>query len=145
MLSFESFTRVEMKDQTPGNRRSSTNISGTMSRASHDYTLGTAGPGKEPVKYSLADEFRIQSSEYLLSQLHLVADLCLDRNYVAIRIMEKCYPYDMLISILHMDDVAPHFKAHICRILRCLWIDREPQIAAVFPRLIRSSKRYRYT
>ena len=36
--------------------------------------------------------------------------------------------------------MAPHFKAAICRILRCLWIDREPQIAAVFPRLIRSSK-----
>ena len=39
-----------------------------------------------------------------------------------------------------MDDIPSHFKAPICRIIRCLWIDREPQIAAVFPRLIRSSK-----
>ena len=157
-ISFSVITSVHIKDyitsvklrelykesqkakdlSTGGNRRSSANLSGTMSRALAT-TRQTPKWSQEPVGVSLTDGYRIQAAEYLLFQLHLVADLCLDRNYVAIRIMEKCYPYDMLISILYMDDVQPHFKAPICRILRCLWIDREPQIAAVFPRLIRSS------
>jgi hypothetical protein len=87
------------------------------------------------------DEYKCVVAEYLLTELYLVADLCLDRNYVAIQILENSFPYDMLLTELRKPNVQPAFKAPICRILRCLWIDREPQTEAVFPRLIRSSKR----
>jgi hypothetical protein len=87
----------------------------------------------------IGDEYKIQVSEYLLAELYLVADLCLDRNYVAIGILEEKFPYDLLITILRDDQIKATFKAPICRILRNLWVDREPQTEAVFPRLIRSS------
>lgn len=86
------------------------------------------------------DEYKSLIAEYMLTELYLVADLCLDRNYVAIRILEAAFPYDMLLTVLRDQKVDDAFKAPICRILRCLWIDREPQTVAVFPRLIRSSK-----
>ena len=86
------------------------------------------------------DEYKCMVSEYLLQELYLVADLCLDRNYVAIRILESSFDYDMLVTAMRDQDLDRSFKAPLCRILRCLWIDREPQTEAVFPRLIRSSK-----
>ena len=118
------------------NRRTSSSVDLQISSFSQYNTIG-----EKPVpKLTITDEFRVQVAEYMLAELQLVADLCLDRNYVSINVLEDCFPYDMLLTILLNESVAPHFKAAICRILRCLWIDREPQIAAVFPRLIRSSK-----
>ena len=83
-------------------------------------------------------ELKCRVADYLIAQLYLVADLCLDRNYVSIRILEKIYSYDLLISILKRDDLSNAIKAPTCRILRTLWVDREPQVAKIFPSLIRT-------
>jgi hypothetical protein len=140
-VKLRELNRDAAKNQKGGDktRRASSGVSNfyQMAQESNSDTIVVNG---KPQKLTTNDEFRVQVAEYMLAELHLVADLCLDRNYVAIRILEKCYPYDMLVSVLLDEAVAPQFKAPVCRILRCLWIDREPQIAAVFPRLIRSSK-----
>eukprot|EP01031_Cornospumella_fuschlensis_P034622 gene34622-41926_t len=81
-----------------------------------------------------------QVAEYLNTQLFLVADLCLDRNYVAIGILEHMYEYDLLVAMLKMDVTIPSkFKAAVCRILRTMYVDREPHVAAKFPQYIRVS------
>jgi hypothetical protein len=124
---------------------------------------------------------RIQVGEYFTTQLYLVSDLCLDRNYIAMILLESLYPYDILITILMMASAStvnnnalgatsaatfPHpssgssfsplsasfspssssippisnnIKAAVCRIIRCLYVDREPQIKAKFPRFIRTA------
>ena len=81
---------------------------------------------------------------YFITQLYLIADLCLDRNYVAIGILENKYKYELLISILKQSDIPEECKAPISRILQCLYIDREPQVNAKYPRYIRTSKSLGY-
>ena len=77
--------------------------------------------------------------KYLIAQLYLVADLCLDRQYVAMGLLEPLYPYDALVSMLRQVTLATELKAPICKILRTLYVDKEPQVAGKFPRLIRTS------
>jgi hypothetical protein len=85
------------------------------------------------------DEMRHQFINYFITQLYLAADLCLDRNYVSIGILEKRLPYTLLLTMLKSSYVMPRMKAPICRVLKCLYVDREPQVPIKFPRLIRTS------
>eukprot|EP01033_Poteriospumella_lacustris_P003231 gene3231-2378_t len=82
---------------------------------------------------------KTQVAEYFVTQLYLVADLCLDRNYVAINILEPFYEYDMLLTLLKNIQLPHTCKAAVCRVIRCLYVDREPQVATKFPRYIRTS------
>jgi hypothetical protein len=84
-------------------------------------------------------ETKIQVLNFFVAQLYLVADLCLDRNYVSINTLEELYPYDNLLALLLTDNVPSKVKAAVCRMLRCMYVDKEPQVAAIFPRLIRTS------
>lgn len=79
-----------------------------------------------------------QIQDFFVEELYVVADLCLDRNYVAIGILEKMFGYNELLTML-MSDVPNRVKAPVCRILKCMYVDREPQVEAIFPRLIRTS------
>ena len=81
--------------------------------------------------------------DYLITQLYTVGDLCLDRNYISIEILESIFHYDKLIAILLNPQVSNAIKAPICRILRCMYVDREPQVETKLPRLIRSSSEER--
>jgi hypothetical protein len=82
---------------------------------------------------------KIQVADYFCAQLYLLADLCLDRNYIAMKLVEVTFPYTMLISMLKITNSSQRFKAPVCRLLKCLYVDREPQSEAKFPRLIRTS------
>lgn len=84
-------------------------------------------------------EMRQQFVEYFIAQLYLTADLCLDRNYVAIGILEIRLPYTLLLTMLKASYIPNRIKAPVCRILRCLHIDRDPQVPMRLPRLIRTS------
>lgn len=78
-----------------------------------------------------------QIAEYLVQQLYVVADVCLDRNYVAMNMLEKAFSYDILLSVLKLPNIPNKLKAPVARIIRCLHIDRDPQEASRYPRLIR--------
>ena len=80
-----------------------------------------------------------QVADYFIAQLYLTADLCLDRNYVAMHLIENYLEYETLVSILKLDIVPNQLKAPVFRILRTLYIDREPQVTVDFPRYIRTS------
>lgn len=77
-------------------------------------------------------------SEYFIAQLFLAADLCLDRNYVSIGLLEAHYPYPVLLAILKMPGMSTLVKAPVCRLIRCLYVDREPQIEVKYPRLVKT-------
>lgn len=80
-----------------------------------------------------------QIVEYFCTQLYLFADLCLDRNYVSMNIIELKFSYEMLLTILKLPYAPRRFKAPVCRLLRCLYVDRDPQVEVKYPRLIRTS------
>ena len=101
------------------------------------YAPAAAGVYKMPTKQTL--ERKMQVANYLVAQLYLVADLCLNRQYVAMGVLENLYEYDVLIAMMQAPDMPNKFKAPVCRVLRCLYVDREPQVEAKFPRLIRTS------
>ncbi len=81
---------------------------------------------------------KAQVAEYFRTQLYLVADLCLDRNYVSIGMLEPMFEYDTMVAMLKDPLVPASFKAPVCRVLRCLYVDRDPQIVQQFPRYIRT-------
>lgn len=82
---------------------------------------------------------KVQVLDYFCAQLYLLADLCLDRNYVAMNLVERQFPYEMLITMLKHPTAQSRIKAPVCRLLRCLYVDRDPQVEEKFPRLIRTS------
>ena len=73
-------------------------------------------------------ERKIQVSEYLIAQLYLAADLCLDRNYVAIGLLEEAYSVETLFSLFRSSTTPNRWKAAVCKLIRTLYVDREPQV-----------------
>jgi uncharacterized membrane protein YgcG len=82
---------------------------------------------------------KCQLRDYLISQLYLMADLCLDRNYVAMSILEILLEYETLMSILLANNLQNQVKAAACRIIRCMYVDRDPQVVVIYPKLVKSS------
>jgi hypothetical protein len=64
----------------------------------------------------------------MIAQLYLAADLCLDRNYVAIGLLEEMYSIETLFALFRSSATPPRWKAAICKLIRTLYVDREPQV-----------------
>lgn len=95
---------------------------------------------------NLSDEKIALVSEYFIAQMHLVADLCLDRNYIAIDLLEKRFPYEMLVAILSGScfnstikgtSTAIKLQGAVARLLRNMYIDRESETTCEMPVLSR--------
>lgn len=80
---------------------------------------------------------KVQVSEFLIAQLFLAAELCLDRNYSVIAMIEKRYPLDMLISIIKCT-TSHLLRGAAARLMLTLHIDRHPQMSVTLPRLTRT-------
>ena len=91
---------------------------------------------------SRAEKLKSDICEYLIRQLYVVADVCLDRNYLAIEMMEGLYKYEVLVTILKLPDVPNRVKAPVCRMLKTIYVDREPQTVGIYPRYVRKSGQY---
>lgn len=74
---------------------------------------------------------------YLIAQLHLVADICLDRNYVAIPVFEKALPYDLLLSALEMHNLPSALRSAVARVVTNLYVDRVSETTGSMPCLSR--------
>ena len=95
---------------------------------------------------NLTDEKKDMVCEYFAAQLHLVADLCLDRNYVAIDALEEKFPYQLLVTILsgkcftvvNSGSVAAYQLQGACARLLChMYVDRESETTSRMPILSR--------
>ena len=89
---------------------------------------------------------------FLVTQLHLAADLCLDRNYQAIAKLETLFPYDVLISILasrafsssslagmNVSSVATlNVQGTTAKLMCSLYVDRESETTSRMPFLSRT-------
>lgn len=76
-------------------------------------------------------------ADFYTMQLMLAAELCLGRNYRIIEQMESYYPYEMLVSIMR-NCSTEETKAAASRLILCLYVDRDPQLEILLPRLCRT-------
>ncbi|RYH19873.1 hypothetical protein EON65_25380, partial [archaeon] len=76
-------------------------------------------------------------ARYFVAELFLSAEMCLDRNYVAMLKLDDLFPFDILVTMVKLN-VASVLKAAAVRLLMCLHIDRDPQASTKIPCLTRS-------
>jgi hypothetical protein len=93
-------------------------------------------PGSVKSITGISDE-RSRMTQYLIAEMFLGAEMCLDRNYVSMHKLDNLFPYEVLVSILKMD-VRTDLKAAAVRLLMCLHVDRDPQAASKIPCLTRT-------
>ena len=67
----------------------------------------------------------------------LAAEVCLDRNYIAMGMCVEAYPFELLLGILKTDDVAESLRAAVVRLVMCLYVDADPQANLRIPCLTR--------
>ena len=108
----------------------------------------SGGPGSSPSKsggsMTKSEKFKKKSSsqrnavtDYFISQMYLAAEMCMDRNYVAMHKLDELYTFDTLVTILKID-VADKLKAAAARLILCLHVDRDPQAGTKVPVLTRT-------
>ena len=83
------------------------------------------------------NEEKARILDFFVAQLYLAAEICLDRNYDAISLLEKNHPVESLIAILTFN-VPDTLKAAVCRLLTTLYVDRDLQLAVDLPRYTRT-------
>eukprot|EP01037_Dinobryon_pediforme_P016723 gene16723-16903_t len=84
-----------------------------------------------------AAEQKAAVANYMVAEMFLGAELCMDRNYIAMNKLDSLFPYEMLLSILKLN-VTHNIKSAAVRLLMCLHIDRDPQAQTKVPCLTRA-------
>ena len=90
-----------------------------------------------PSKESETARRRAAVADYFIAQLYLAAELCLDRNYIAMAKLESVFPYEILMALIKIDGGGESVKAAAVKLLMCLHVDRDPQNASQVPCLSR--------
>jgi hypothetical protein len=99
------------------------------------------GPGlalaKKPQTKKTSLEQKTAVANYFIAEIFLGAEMCLDRNYIAMHQMDKLFSYEVLVTILKLP-VSSNLKAASVRLLMCLYVDRDPQAGSKIPCLTRT-------
>ena len=110
----------------------------SYNRGSHDYLVKMSIPGyseKDNVKlfdlYNISKEKdKSKTYKYFIVMVKLLSDLCKDRNYIAIDILQKKFDYDVIFGIMkHEDDNQQGLsgiRESFTILLEHLWIDVSP-------------------
>jgi len=64
---------------------------------------------------------------FLSGQLYLLADMCFDRNYIAIREVEKQMNVGVAVSCIKSNDLPAQVRSAFVRLVTHLYVDRMPQ------------------
>jgi hypothetical protein len=54
-------------------------------------------------------------------------------------LLEASFPYPVLLTFLKVPTLNSNIKAAACRMVRCLYVDREPQLVIKYPRLVKTT------
>lgn len=78
-------------------------------------------------------EKQMKSFLYFVASVNLCADLCMNRNYLAIDILQKIYSFDCCIQILKKEDYPVSLRCAFCRLVDHLWVQIYPFEAVRLP------------
>eukprot|EP00981_Chlorochromonas_danica_P005600 scaffold1159_cov160-Ochromonas_danica.AAC.22 len=88
-------------------------------------------------KRKAMEEQKNAVANYFIAEMFLGAEMCMDRNYVAMHKLDDLFPFEVLVTILRID-VSHALKGAAARLLMCLHIDRDPQASSKIPCLTRT-------
>lgn len=74
--------------------------------------------------------------KYFLSTVHLLSDLCLDRNYVAIDYLESIYTFDLCFKVLSNSELNYELRSAFASLFQNLWICKKPYQPLILPRYL---------
>jgi len=77
--------------------------------------------------------------DYYISMISLFAELCLDRNYVAIYYIEALYAYEVVLSCMANRQLPYSLRAAMSKLFYTLHVDREPQLLIPVPSYTRTN------
>ena len=75
--------------------------------------------------------------DFFVCQINLAADLCMDRNCIAIYEFQKLFSFEVLVGLMKSTD-DDRVSGAATRLLTCLYVDCEPQYASIYPRITRT-------
>eukprot|EP00945_MAST-04E_sp_MAST-4E-sp1_P005254 g5254.t1 len=76
-------------------------------------------------------------SNCFVEQINLYSQLCRDRNYKTIEVLNRLYKYEMCVSIVANVKLHPKLRACFLQLVNHLWLDRAPAFELMVPRLTR--------
>eukprot|EP00605_Chrysophyceae_sp_TOSAG23-4_P001362 GSChrysophyteH1.ASY1.ANO1.1482.1 assembled CDS len=76
-------------------------------------------------------------ADYFISQMYLGAEMCMDRNYVAMHKLDNLFSFEILATLMKIN-VTDKLKAAAARLMLCLYVDRDPQASTKIPVLTRT-------
>jgi hypothetical protein len=77
-------------------------------------------------------------ADYVIRQLYLLGSMCLGRNYVSMKLIQKDFPYEHLVSIITDERMPNGFRSGAVYLINCLYVDSNPQMEMLIPNLIRN-------
>jgi hypothetical protein len=92
---------------------------------------------KGKTKSEITAEYKQIVLDYFITELFLAAEMCMDRNYVAMHKLDALFPFDVLLAMVK-SDISPQLKSAAVRLLLCLHVDRDPQAGTRIPCLTRT-------
>ena len=75
--------------------------------------------------------------EYFIEEMYLAAEMCMDRNYIAMNKLSPLFTYESLVTIMRLS-LNDAVKGAAINLLINLHVDRDPQAQTTIPRLSRA-------
>ena len=83
-------------------------------------------------------QFKNNVGAYVVAQIGLLSEMCLDRNYTVISQLREMYSFDLLLAIIRKRSTPSVLKAASVQLLLNLYIDCDPQTSFTLPRLTKT-------
>lgn len=78
---------------------------------------------------------RKRVARFFIAQLYLLGELCLDRNYLAIELVQRAMPFTACLSLVINKKLPNNLKAAVVRIISTVYVDRDPSSRSRVPHL----------
>eukprot|EP00937_MAST-01D_sp_MAST-1D-sp2_P002362 g2362.t1 len=73
------------------------------------------------------DSLHGRAEKYFIAQLNTFAEMCFDRNYIAMSILHEMLPYSVLVKVVDSTTVSASLRASAVRLVSYLYVDCKPQ------------------
>ena len=133
----ELFDRTSVSLENLGNvldPNQTTSVFSSMIAASSKDNAATQSKADELSKASC----RKRLANCYIQQINLFAELCKDRNYIAINALQSKFTYEMCISVIARTNIHRRIRSSFVKLCTALWIDVAPQQKLILPSFTRN-------